>query len=118
MINGQLWAAMMLSAEAVSPTEQPVDPYPQSDANAAAQPFKGNATWHAFHEAGGVSRVVDETVALSQSDPRISDIFQNRDQVRLRRTLKGQFCYIQNGDCNYTRPDHAGHAQEHEDSGR
>ena len=98
----QTWAALMLAAAAVSANEQPVDSYAESDANAASQPFKGNAMWQAFHEADGVSRVVDETVELSISDPRISDIFKNRDLVRLRRTLKEQFCYILNGGCHYT----------------
>ena len=106
----QSWAALMLAAAAVSAHDQPVDPYAESDTNAAAQPFKGNAMWHAFHEADGVSRVVDETVELSISDPRISDIFRNRDLVRLRRTLKEQFCYILNGGCHYTgRTMHAAH---------
>ena len=98
----QSWAALMLATAAVSANEQPVDPYAESDTNAAAQPFTGNAMWHAFHEADGVSRVVDETVELSISDPRISDIFKNRDLFRLRRTLKEQFCYILNGGCHYT----------------
>ncbi|MFC0588938.1 group 1 truncated hemoglobin [Novosphingobium aquiterrae] len=96
------WAAMLISLAPVTTAEQPVDPYPQNDANAGAQPFDGQAMWRAFHEADGVSRIVDEAIDLSQSDPHISDIFRNRDLVRLRRTLKEQFCYILNGGCHYS----------------
>lgn len=96
------WAALLLTIAPASVAEQPVDPYAQDDANSGALPFNGQAMWQAFHEAGGVSRIVDEAIGLSQSDPRISDIFRNRDLVRLRRTLKEQFCYILNGGCHYT----------------
>lgn len=98
----QAWTALLLSSVAAIVTEQPVDPYTQSDTNAAAKPFKGNTMWHAFHEAEGISRIVEETIKLSQADPRISDIFRNRDMVRLQRTLTEQFCYILNGGCHYT----------------
>ena len=61
--------------------------------------------WKAFHEKAGVDRVVDELVDLSLADPRISDIFTSHDMVRLRRTLKEQFCYLLNGGCDYSGRD-------------
>jgi hemoglobin len=93
-------AALML--QATPPGEDPVDPYPQSNANAGATPFRGQGMWHAFHGRAGVDRIVDDMVARNESDPRISDIFKGQDTVRLRRTLKEQFCYILNGGCDYT----------------
>lgn len=96
------WAAVLLCMSPDATVEQPVDPYTKTDSNAGAEPFKGQTMWQAFHGADGVSRIVDETIDLSQSDPRISDIFRNRDLVRLRRTLKEQFCYILNGGCHYS----------------
>ena len=98
----QVVAALLLGAATVPAGEDPVDPYIVSDANSGAQPFSGQEMWQAFHGNDGVSRVVDETVDLSVADPRISDIFKNRDLLRLRRTLKEQFCYILNGKCHYS----------------
>jgi hemoglobin len=100
-------AAALLAAQTVPAGEQPVDPYPQSNANAGATPFTGTAMWHAFHEQAGVSRIVDGTVDRLIADPRIADIFKSHDMVRLRRTLKEQFCYILNGGCDYTGRDMA-----------
>ena len=87
------------------PNEEAVDPYAQSDANAGAKPFQGDAMWKAFHGQAGVDRIVDETVDRSLADPRIKDIFEAHDMVRLRRTLKEQFCYILGGGCPYTGRD-------------
>lgn len=87
------------------PDEEAVDPYVQSDANAGARPFSGDAMWKAFHGQAGVDRIVDETVDRSLADPRIKDIFEAHDMVRLRRTLKEQFCYILGGGCAYTGRD-------------
>ncbi len=89
------------------PDEEAVEPYAASDANAGARPFEGDAMWTAFHGAAGVSRVVDDLVDRSLADPRIKEIFQAHDMVRLRRTLKEQFCYILNGGCAYTGRDMA-----------
>ena len=80
-------------------------PYAHAAANAGAQPFEGGAMWRAFHEQAGVDRVVDETVDRSLADPRISDIFKSHDMVRLRRTLKEQFCYLLGGGCDYSGRD-------------
>ena len=41
----------------------------------------------------------------SLANPRISDIFKSHDMVRLRRTLKEQFCYLLNGPCDYSGRD-------------
>jgi len=101
-------AALAAAPENPSPThpnEEAVDPYVQSDANAGARPFEGDAMWKAFHGQAGVDRIVDEMVDLSLRDPRIRDIFEAHDMVRLRRTLKEQFCYILNGGCRYTGRD-------------
>jgi hemoglobin len=49
-----------------------------------------------------------------QVDKRTSEIFHASDFVRLRRTLKEQFCYILNGGCDYTGRDMA---KVHEDHG-
>jgi hemoglobin len=86
----------------VVPTEQPVAPYAQSDTNADAAPFRDGSMWRAFHEGAGVARIVDATVDLSMADHRIADIFKGHDIVRLRRTLKEQFCYILGGGCRYS----------------
>jgi hemoglobin len=90
---------------AAHPGEEEVAPYDQANANAGAPPFEGQRMWKAFHEAAGVDRVVDELVDRSLADPRISDIFKSHDMVRLRRTLKEQFCYILNGGCAYSGRD-------------
>ncbi|TPG43603.1 group 1 truncated hemoglobin [Sphingomonas koreensis] len=106
--------AAALALQATPPGEDPVDPYTQSNANAGATPFKGDAMWKAFHGKKGVARVVDAMVDRNVADPRISDIFKGQDLVRLRRTLKEQFCYILNGGCDYTGRTMAG---SHKDLG-
>jgi hemoglobin len=93
--------ALAQQAHAV-PGEEPVDPYEVTDANAGAAPFEGQAMWAAFHEADGVGRIVDQMLDLSAKDPRTEGIFAATDMVRLRRTLREQFCYILNGGCAYT----------------
>lgn len=98
-----LFITVLLQTASVA--EEPVDPYPQSNANAGAKPVAGTALWTDFHGAAGVSRIVDDLVARSERDPRITDIFKAHDMVRLQRTLKEQFCYILNGGCNYTGRD-------------
>jgi hemoglobin len=95
---------LMLGAQTAS-VEEPVDPYVQSNANAGAAPFAGDAMWRAFHGREGVDRIVEAFVARNQADRRIGDIFKGQDMVRLRRTLKEQFCYILNGGCDYSGRD-------------
>jgi hemoglobin len=95
----------------VPPGEEPVAPYVHADANAGTTPFRGPAMWRAFHGSAGVDRIVDDLIARSVADPRISDIFKGQDLVRLRRTLKEQFCYVLNGGCGYSgRTMRAAHA--------
>jgi hemoglobin len=59
----------------------------------------------AFGGQTGIRKIVDRLVALSESDPRISDVFKSHDMVRLRRTLFEQFCYLLNAGCTYTGRD-------------
>ena len=89
------------------PGELAVAPYAQSNAHAGATPFEGTAMYEAFHGEAGVGRIVDGLVTRSVADPRISGIFAASDLVRLRRTLKEQFCYILGGGCTYTGRDMA-----------
>lgn len=95
-------ALLLVQAITPVPAEQPVAPYVHDDANAGAVPFRTSAMWHDFHGRGGVDRIVDDLVDRLIVDPRISDIFKGQDIVRLRRTLKEQFCYILAGGCRYS----------------
>ena len=94
--------ATILMLAQVPAGEEPVAPYQQSNANAGAEPFKGEGMWRAFHGREGVDRLVDDFVDRVVADKRIEDIFKGQDIVRLRRTLKEQFCYILGGGCTYT----------------
>lgn len=98
---------------AVPPGEEEVDPYTISDANAGATPVEGKDLLVAFHGRDGIGRIVDDLVEQVQKDPRLTEIFKASDFVRLRRTLKEQFCYILNGGCAYSGRDmksvHADH---------
>ena len=38
----------------------------------------------------------------ARADPRTAGIFVATDMVRLRRTLKEQFCYVLGGGCGYS----------------
>jgi hemoglobin len=110
MLTALILAAALAGAppENPSPThpdEEAVDAYVQSNANAAATPFAGDEMWRAFHGRAGVDRIVDDLVDRSVADPRISEVFEAHDLVRLRRTLKEQFCYILGGGCDYTGRD-------------
>lgn len=101
-----LWASAATAQDpAHMPGEEAVDAYTPSDANAGAAPFEGDAMFQAFHGRAGVDRVVDRMLDLSVADPRIADVFALTDMVRLRRTLKEQFCYILGGDCPYSGRD-------------
>jgi len=87
------------------PDEEAVEAYARSNANAGTTPFEGTAMYEAFHGEAGVGRIVDGMVDRSVADPRISAIFLASDLVRLRRTLKEQFCYILGGGCAYSGRD-------------
>jgi hemoglobin len=88
--------------QTVPPGEDPVDPYVQSNANAGTTPFTGDTMLKAFHGRAGIARMTDDLVERMLVDKRIAEIFKGQDVVRLRRTLKEQFCYILNGGCDYT----------------
>lgn len=100
------FAALALPVMAQDPAHRPgeevVDPYTVAEANAGATPFGGAEMIEAFHGIEGVNRIVDGLLDRSVADPRIAEIFAATDMVRLRRTLKEQFCYILNGGCAYT----------------
>lgn len=106
--------AFAQSSPSVPPGEEEVDAYTVSNANAGARPFDGKEMFEAFHGHDGIGRIVDDLVEQVQKDARISEIFKASDFVRLRRTLKEQFCYILNGGCEYTGRDMA---KVHEDHG-
>lgn len=99
-------AALALPAMAQDPAhragEEAVDPYVVDAANAGAGPFEGTAMLEAFNGREGSDRIVDGMLDRSVADPRTAEIFVATDMVRLRRTLKEQFCYILNGGCTYT----------------
>lgn len=97
-----LLLALVLAVQTTPPDEEPVDPYAQSNANAGATPFRGTAMLRAFHGRSGIDRVADDLVAHIKRDRRISDILKGQDELRLRRLLKEQFCYILNGGCAYS----------------
>ncbi|CAN5197800.1 hypothetical protein BH10PSE2_BH10PSE2_21670 [soil metagenome] len=102
--------ASLAPPEAMSsehPDELAVAPYAEANANAGATPFAGTAMYEAFHGEAGVARIVDDFVDRNVADPRIAGIFAATDQVRLRRTLREQFCYILGGGCTYTGRDMA-----------
>ncbi|RYG37894.1 MAG: group 1 truncated hemoglobin [Burkholderiales bacterium] len=98
----------------IPPGEEAVDPYVSSNANAGSSPFAGTEMLQAFHGVEGIDRIVEDLVEVVQEDARISKIFKASDFVRLRRTLKEQFCYLLNGGCDYTGRDMR---KMHEDHG-
>lgn len=100
-------APQAAAVPAPPPGEKPVAPYVQSNANAGATPVRGTATFRAFHGVAGLQRIASTFVDRDLADPRIKDIFAAADQVRLKRTLTEQFCYLLNGGCTYTGRDMA-----------
>ena len=98
-------ASLMPASTAPPAGEKPVEAYVQSDANAGASPVHGTAVFAAFHGRDGVRRIADDFVDRVEKDPRIKDVFAAADNVRLKRTLAEQFCYVLNGGCAYTGRD-------------
>jgi hemoglobin len=90
---------------ATPPGEKPVDAYTQSNVNAGATPMTDKAVFEAFHGKEGIDRIVETLVERNFADPRIKDFFAAADKVRLKRTLKEQFCYVLGGGCDYTGKD-------------
>ena len=95
-------ALVLAQDPAHRPGEEAVDPYTVAEANAGVAPFEGTEMLEAFHGREGSDRIVDGLLDRSVADPRIAGVFTATDMVRLRRTLKEQFCYILNGGCAYT----------------
>lgn len=96
-------AGSAFAQDAVTPPgEKPVEAYKQSNANADATPITDPSVWQAFHGKEGVDRIVETLVERNFADPRIKDFFAAADKVRLKRTLKEQFCYVLGGGCDYT----------------
>lgn len=85
--------------------ELPVDPYPQTNANAGATPYDGGRLVEDFGGRDGIRRIAARTVELSEADPRIAAIFASHDTIRLKRTLGEQFCYLLGAGCDYTGRD-------------
>lgn len=85
--------------------EFPVEPYVEDNANAGADPYSSTRLAAAFGGREGIQRIADRTVELSESDPRIAEIFVAHDMVRLKRTLGEQFCYLLNAGCDYSGRD-------------
>lgn len=85
--------------------ELPVDPYPQSNANAGASPYDSAGLVRDFGGRDGIARIAARTVELSEADPRIAAIFAANDTVRLKRTLGEQFCYLLGAGCEYSGRD-------------
>jgi hemoglobin len=104
VLAGSLLAAGAATAQdpAHRPGEEAVEAYSVADANAGATPFPGTAMFDAFHGQAGIDRIVDAMFDQARSDPRTAGIFVATDMVRLRRTVKEQFCYVLGGDCGYT----------------
>jgi len=87
------------------PGELEVEPYERSNANAGAVPFAGLGMYDAFHGPEGVARVANGFVDRVLADPRLIPAFAAADEVRFRRTIREQFCYILGGPCQYTGRD-------------
>ncbi|WP_249276420.1 group I truncated hemoglobin [Sphingomonas baiyangensis] len=87
------------------PGEEPVAAYAPSNANAGARAFAGDGMAKAFGGQAGIRRIVDTFVNRNFADPVIGEIFANHDQVRLRRTIFEQFCFILNAGCDYSGRD-------------
>jgi len=99
-------AGSALAQEATTPAgEKPVDAYKQSNANAGATPMTDTKVFQAFHGKAGIDRIVETFVERNFADPRIKDFFAASDKIRVKRTLKEQFCYILGGGCDYTGRD-------------
>ena len=101
-----LLASPTLAEEVIGgPGEQPVEAYTITNENAGAAPLANPKVLAAFNGEAGLNRIVDRMVDLSVADPRISAIFEARDLVRLRRTLKEQFGYLLGAPVSYTGRD-------------
>ncbi|SFP78048.1 group I truncated hemoglobin [Sphingomonas rubra] len=105
LLMGPALQAATPPAPHAMPGEEAVDPYRVDPANVGAAPFTGDGMARAFGGQHGIRRIVDRFVRSNFADPRIGEIFANQDQVRLKRTLFEQFCYILAAGCTYTGRD-------------
>lgn len=113
-ILGVALAANSPSALSDTPDgELPADPYIVSNENAGATPVSSTELFNQFNGQDGINRIVDGLVDRITTDKRIEGIFRASDLVRLRRTLKEQFCYLLNGPCDYTGRDMASSHKDH-----
>ncbi len=87
--------------------ERPVNAYVVDNANAGARPVRSPSLAAEFGGRAGLHRIVDRLVASAETDPRIGPIFAATDNVRLRRTLFEQVCYLLAAGCDYTGRDMA-----------
>ena len=49
----------------------------------------------------GIERLIRQTVSIWTKDPRVSEVFDDVNLVRLQRMLVDQICVISGGDCQY-----------------
>ncbi len=82
--------------------EKPVDPYAISNTNAGTAPYPNTQYFDQFGGRAGIDQIVEDFTKRILADPLIGDIFFAIDQVRFKRTLSEQFCYILGGPCDYT----------------
>ena len=104
-MNSLITVALLLQASVTTPPyavpgEDQVDPYVADNHNAGATPFSGDGMAKAFHGQEGIRRVVATFAALNRADPIISEIFEGHDDVRFRRVLFEQLCYLLNAGCD------------------
>jgi hemoglobin len=100
-----VFALIALQTAPTPSGEEPVEPYEMRDENAGATPFEGTGMLEAFGGQDGIHRIVDRFVSANFEDQKIGEIFAGHDQVRIRRVLFEQFCYILNGGCGYSGRD-------------
>jgi hemoglobin len=113
MLAGAVFAQTSPLMPDPPPGEEAVDPYTQSNANAGASPITDPRVLAAFHGREGIGRIVDDLVEQVQHDPRTTEVFHASDFVRLKRTLKEQFCYLLGGGCDYSGRDMSSVHEDH-----
>ena len=101
-----LGAAPLLATPAQAQAPAPGMAVPHGAANpAGADPIAGDATYKAFHEKEGITRIMDDFIPRITTDPRIKDRFTTTNLPRLKLLLIQQVCYLTGGPCEYTGRD-------------
>ncbi|MCI3131048.1 group I truncated hemoglobin [Phenylobacterium aquaticum] len=77
------------------------EPQPMANPAAGAEPIVGDATYKAFHEKEGISRIMADFVPRITTDPRIKARFEGVNLIRLQLMLTNQVCYLTGGPCEY-----------------